>query len=95
MPSHANPFVKGDLYVVFTVEFPEDGDLKPDQIEVLKKALPGASMAIEYDPDTAEVAHLEFADVKNFGKGGVASHDAAYNSDEEQGGAQPVQCQQS
>lgn len=95
MPSHGNPFVKGDLYVVFTVEFPEDGDLKPDQIEVLKKALPGASMAIEYDPDTAEVAHLEFADVKNFGKGGVASHDAAYNSDEEQGGAQPVQCQQS
>eukprot|EP00980_Cylindrotheca_fusiformis_P001253 scaffold332_cov117-Cylindrotheca_fusiformis.AAC.13 len=98
MPSHGNPFVKGDLYVLFTVEFPEDGDLKPDQIEVLKKILPDASMAVEYDPDMAEVAHLEHADVKNFGKGGTASHDSAYDSDEGgggAGGAQQVQCQQS
>lgn len=95
MPSHGNPFVKGDLYVLFTVEFPEEGDLKADQIEVLKKILPGAAMAVEYDPETAEVAHLDQANVKNFGKGGVASHDTAYDSDGEEGGAQPVQCQQS
>jgi DnaJ family protein A protein 2 len=95
MPSHGNPFVKGDLYVLFTVEFPEDGDLKPDQIEVLKKILPGAAMAVEYDPETAEVAHLIQANVKNFGKGGVAGHDVAYDSDDDDGGAQPVQCQQS
>mmetsp|Transcript_24468 Transcript_24468/g.59919 ORF Transcript_24468/g.59919 Transcript_24468/m.59919 type:complete len:413 (+) Transcript_24468:65-1303(+) len=96
MPSHGNPFVRGDLYVLFTVEFPEDGDLKPDQIDMLRKILPGASMAIEYDPEVAEVAHLQLGDVKNFGKGGVASHDRAYESDEEgAGGAQQVQCQQS
>lgn len=96
MPSHGNPFVKGDLYVLFTVEFPEDGDLKPDQIEMLRKILPGASMAVEYDPQVAEVAHLELGDVKNFGKGGVASHSRAYDSDEEgEGGPQQVQCQQS
>lgn len=95
MPSHGNPFVKGDLYVLFTVEFPEDGDLKPDQIEVLRKILPGASMAVEYDPDTAEIAYLDAADVKNFGKGGVANHDRAYDSDNDEGGPQQVQCQQS
>jgi len=95
MPSHGNPFVKGDLYVLFTVDFPEDGDLKPDQIEVLRKILPGASMAIECDPEVAEVAHLELADVKHFGKGGVASHRRAYDSDDEEDGPQQVQCQQS
>lgn len=95
MPSHGNPFVKGDLYVLFTVEFPGDGELKPDLVESLKKILPGASVALEYDPETAEVAHMEHADVKNFGKGGVASHEAAYDSDDEQGGPQQVQCQQS
>lgn len=95
MPSHGNPFVKGNLYVLFTVEFPDDGDLKEDQVEALKKILPGAAMSVEYDPETAEVAHLEHADVKNFGKGGVTNHGSTYDSDEEEGGAQQVQCQQS
>jgi DnaJ family protein A protein 2 len=95
MPSRGNPFVKGDLYVLFTVEFPDDGDLQPDQIEGLRKLLPGAAMAVEYDPDTAEIAHLEHADVKNFGKGGATANDQAYDSDGEEGGPQPVQCQQS
>ena len=97
MPSHGNPFVKGDLYVLFRVEFPEDGDLQPDQIEALKKVLPNSnsSMALEYDAETAEIVHLEHADVKNFGKGGVQAHDSAYDSDEEEGGPQAVQCQQS
>ena len=95
MPSHGNPFVKGDLYVLFRVEFPSDGELKPDQVEGLKKLLPGAAMAVDYDPETAEIAHLEHADVKNFGKGGVQSHDSAYDSDDDEGGPQQVQCQQS
>lgn len=96
MPSHGNPFVKGNLYILFTVEFPNDGELKPDQVEAIKKILPGASMAVEYDPDTAEIAHMEHANVKNFGKGGVASRDSAYDSDSDgERGAEQVQCQQS
>ena len=95
MPSHGNPFVKGDLYVMFRVEFPDDGELKPDQVEGLKKLLPGAAMAVEYDPETAEIAHLEHANVTNFGKGGARSHKSNYDSDDEEDGPQQVQCQQS
>lgn len=95
MPSHGNPFVKGNLYVLFTVEFPDDGDLNDDQVEVLRKVLPGAAMAVDYDPETAEVAHLDHADVKNFGKGGAAGAGSAYDSDDEEGGPQQVQCNQS
>lgn len=95
MPSRGNPFVKGDLYVLFTVEFPNDGDLNPEQVEGLKALLPGAAMAVEYDPEKAEIAHLEHADVKNFGKGGTSASNQAYDSDDEEGGPEQVQCQQS
>jgi len=95
MPSHGNPFVKGNLYVLFTVEFPDDGDLNADQVEALRKILPGAGMSVEYDPETAEVAHLEHADIKHFGKGGVSNHGSQYDSDDDEDGPQQVQCQQS
>ena len=92
MPSHGNPFVKGNLYVLFTVEFPDDGDLSNDQVEALKKILPGEAMSVDYDPETAEIAHLEHGDVKNFGKGGATNHSANYDSDDEEDGPQQVQC---
>lgn len=95
MPSHGNPFVKGNLYILFQVEFPEDGELSKDVIATLKKVLPGPSMEVEYDKDTAEICHMEHADVKNFGKGGAATNDSAYDSDDEEGGPGGVQCQQS
>jgi DnaJ homolog subfamily A member 2 len=96
MPSRGNPFVKGNLYVVFRVEFPSDNDLNAAAVASLKTLLPNPTMDVDYDEETAEVVHLDHADVKNFGKGGVQSHDAAYDSDEEEGGGQQgVQCQQS
>jgi len=105
MPSRGNPFVRGDLYVMFTVEFPNDGDLTTEQIHGLKSLLPGASMAVEYDPETAEIVHLDHADVKNFGSGGASANPSAYqDSDDEDdergnsrrgGGPEQVQCQQS
>ena len=95
MPSHGNPFVKGNLYVLFRVEFPEDGELDESTVATLKKTLPNPAMEVEYDLDdeNVEEAHLELADVKNFGKGGAASRDAEYDSDDE--GPGQVQCQQS
>ena len=96
MPSHGNPFVKGGLYVLFTVDFPKSGDLPEAAIQALRNALPGPSMQVEYDEETAEVVNLEEANVQMFGKGGLQNSDSAYDSDEE--GAQRgegVQCQQS
>lgn len=94
MPSHGNPFVKGNLYILFTVEFPKDGDLTPAAIDALKKFLPGpSSMDVEYNPEEVEIAHLDAGDVKQFGKGGLSSTDAAYDSDDD--GPQAVNCQQS
>lgn len=95
MPSKGNPFVKGNLYVLFRVTFPSDGDLDEATVKALKPLLPAPAMDVDYDEETAEIVHLDHADVKNFGKGGVQSHDSAYDSDDEEGGPQGVQCQQS
>lgn len=102
MPSHGNPFVKGNLYVLFTVEFPSEGDLDEDTVATLRKLLPKPSSKsdtadVDMDAETTEVVHLDTGNVKNFGKGGIASQNSTYDSDDEEarGGAQPVQCQQS
>jgi DnaJ family protein A protein 2 len=93
MPSHGNPFVKGNLYVLFRVQFPKDGDLTVNMIKPLKMVLPNPSTPVEVD-DHDEVVHLEASNVHSFGKGGVTNHQSTYDSDEESEGA-GVQCQQS
>mmetsp|Transcript_5605 Transcript_5605/g.8339 ORF Transcript_5605/g.8339 Transcript_5605/m.8339 type:complete len:418 (-) Transcript_5605:1538-2791(-) len=94
MPSIGNPFVKGNLYIVFRVTFPTDNSLTPDQVKVLKEILPDPDMDVEYDEDEVEEVHMSQADLGQFGKGGASGGDnRAYESDED--GAQPVQCQQS
>jgi len=95
MPSHGNPFVKGNLYVLFSVEFPSDNEIDEATVQKLKGLLPSPCMAVDYDEDEAEVVHLDQGDVKSFGKGGAASQMDAYDSDEEGGGPGNVQCQQS
>lgn len=95
MPSRGNPFVRGDLYILFKVKFPRDGELSEDTLKVLKKALPDPGMEITYDGDDEDIEEVFMteADVKHFGHGGAAMHDNSYDSDEE--GGQGVQCQQS
>lgn len=92
MPSHGNPFVKGNLYIAFHVAFPKT--LAPETIAALRTILPGDDMEEAYDPTEAEEHFMDPADLRHFGKGGAVSGAGEYDSDEE-GGAQPVQCQQS
>lgn len=94
MPSRGNPFVKGNLYVLFRLEFPGNGEIPAESIETLKKVLPNPAPKLEYEEDDVEIFNLDEADISNFGKGGAVTHNDAYDSDEEDG-QQQVQCQQS
>jgi len=92
MPSHGNPFVRGDLYVAFQIKFPDT--LAPDVVDALRKILPGADMPEDYDEDEVEQVFMDPADLRHFGKGGAATMGNEYDEDDEDG--QPgVQCQQS
>jgi DnaJ family protein A protein 2 len=94
MPSLGNPFVRGNLYIAFHVQFPDS--LSNEAIEALRKLLPGAQMEEDnnYDVEQVEEHFMEEADLRHFGKGGAATAGSEYDSDEE-GGQQGVQCQQS
>lgn len=92
MPSRGNPFVRGNLYIAFHVEFPKKLDAAT--IATLRDILPGANIEEDYDPSEVEEHHMDFADLRHFGKGGASVADNEYDSDDE-GGAQGVQCQQS
>ena len=93
MPSKGNPFVKGNLYILFKIRFPADNELPPSVVKELKKLLPGADVAEEYDPMEVEEVTMSEADLRAFGKGGAMSHGGeAHDSDDEEG-VQP-QCQQ-
>lgn len=95
MPSRGNPFVKGNMYIMFRVRFPENNELSPDVVESLRKLLPEPDEPEEYDPMEVEEVHLNEADLRTFGKGGASHLSAeAHDSDDEEGG-RPVQCQQS
>ena len=54
MLSRGNPFVKGDLYVMFRVSFPEDNELPEDVVQQLRKLLPQPDEAEDYDPMEVE-----------------------------------------
>ena len=63
-------------------------------IATLKQILPDADIEEEYDSEEVEEHFMDEADLKHFGKGGATSNGGEYDSDDE-GGPQPVQCQQS
>ena len=94
MPSHGNPFVRGNLYIAFHVKFPKT--LPPEILQQLKQILPDADIDEEYDPEHVEEHFMDAADLRHFGKGGAAvAGNSEYDSDAEQQGGGGVQCQQS
>jgi DnaJ family protein A protein 2 len=41
MPRHGNPFVKGRLFIVFKIDFPESYTLDTNALHLVRKVLPG------------------------------------------------------
>lgn len=88
MPQYKNPFEKGRLVIQFTVKFPEDNWISPEQIEELEKYLPERQDVMI--PDGAEECLLSKYDPKY--EHGRRRGYQAYDSDEEGDGQPRVQC---
>lgn len=94
MPSHGNPFIRGDLYIKFEIKFPTA--LNQDQICTLKSILPEPDNPDELSQeDIVEDVHMEEANPIDYGKGGGISSSNEYDSDNDQMETEPIQCQQS
>eukprot|EP00752_Nemacystus_decipiens_P016430 g14687.t1 len=89
MPTVGNPFVKGRLFVIFKVEFPDT--LSPAAVETLEKVLPGRPVT-EFNGEEEE-SMLERVDLSTFGQ--THAHEMNDGSDDERAGpgGERVQCQ--
>ncbi|GAA6068650.1 dnaJ homolog subfamily A member 2a, partial [Tachysurus ichikawai] len=92
MPHYRNPFEKGDLFIKFEVQFPENNWISPEKLMELEDLLPSRSEAPVISGETEEVDLQEF----DMSQSSSGSHRReAYNdsSDEEGGHHGPgVQC---
>jgi len=96
MPSHKNPFVKGNLLIDFEVVFPEKSQLSAETRKKLREILPkpAAAKSSREDPDVevhvvADADENDCRDDSSFRRGDMNDDD-----DGAQEGGQRVQCQQ-
>lgn len=84
MPIHRNPFEKGNLYLKFNVEFPENQFAAGEQLAALEKLLPARPVAPVIDltdENVAEVGLQDYDPSQERSNGARGSQ--AYDSDEE------------
>ncbi|CAE6114106.1 unnamed protein product [Arabidopsis arenosa] len=96
MPIYQRPFMKGKLYIHFTVEFPES--LSPDQTKAIEAVLPKPTKAAisDMEIDDCEETTLHDVNIEDEMKRKAQAQREAYDDDEDEhpGGAQRVQCAQ-
>ncbi|XP_022756047.1 dnaJ protein homolog [Durio zibethinus] len=95
MPLYQRPFIKGKLYIHFTVEFPES--LSPDQVKALEAILPPkpTSQLTDMELDECEETTLYDVNIEEEMRRKQQAAQEAYDEDEEtHGSAQRVQCAQ-
>lgn len=96
MPIYQRPFMKGKLYIHFTVEFPET--LGPDQTKAIEAVLPKPAKAAMSDMeiDECEETTLHDVNIEDEMRRKAHAQREAYDDDDDEGpgGAQRVQCAQ-
>ncbi|GMH10233.1 hypothetical protein Nepgr_012074 [Nepenthes gracilis] len=96
MPMYQRPFMRGKLYIHFTVDFPHS--LTLEQCKALESVLPPRTLTLLSDKELDECEEITLHDVnmeeEMRRKQSQAQHEA-YDEDEDiHGGAQRVQCAQ-
>uniref|UniRef100_A0A7S4IEX5 Uncharacterized protein n=1 Tax=Vannella robusta TaxID=1487602 RepID=A0A7S4IEX5_9EUKA len=81
MPQHRNPFIKGNLFIKFSVKWPKSGSLSKKQIQALEEALP-AKKTLDNIPMDVEEVSLEPYDENRHERNSSHGYREAYEEDE-------------
>ncbi|RZS11852.1 hypothetical protein BHM03_00043228 [Ensete ventricosum] len=95
MPMYQRPFMRGKLYIHFTVDFPDS--MSPEQCKALEAVLPPkpASRMTDMELDECEETTLHDVNIEEEMRRKQAQAQEAYEEDDDMhGGAQRVQCAQ-
>eukprot|EP00850_Spirogloea_muscicola_P011672 SM000073S21448 [mRNA] locus=s73:377351:379815:- [translate_table: standard] len=96
MPQYQRPFMKGRLYIHFSVDFPESGSLSLEQTKLLESVLPArpsSSHLTEMELDECEETTLHDVNIEEEMRRKQQAAQEAYEEDEETAGPR-VQCAQ-
>jgi DnaJ family protein A protein 2 len=94
LPFYKDPMGHGNLYIKFKIDFPKRGELKPDQVEQLKKVLPGPKLtALDKSKPFEYLEDFVEADTNPSAEGGRNKEEDDEEEDGPRGG-QRVQCAQ-
>jgi hypothetical protein len=95
MPHYQRPFMKGRLYLHFTVDFPETGTLSPEQCTALEAILPPrpTSQMTDMELDECEETTLHDVNIEDEMRRKQQQQQEAYDEDEESSGPR-IQCAQ-
>lgn len=96
MPLRDEHFTKGNLFIKFNITFPPDGSLSPEQVAVLKAALPGPETPPPMVDEDVEEVYVATMNLEAEAKAAREREREAYDEsdEEERGGAREVQCAQ-
>ncbi|KAI3984609.1 hypothetical protein MKX01_040486 [Papaver californicum] len=98
MPQYQRPFMKGRLYILFNVDFPDPGVLSPEQCRKLETILPpkpNSNRLTEMEVDDCEETTLHDVNIEEEMRRKQQQHQhEAYDDDDEEAGGPKVQCAQ-
>ncbi|KAH7294270.1 hypothetical protein KP509_28G063200 [Ceratopteris richardii] len=97
MPIHHRPFMKGNLYIHFSVDFPESGALTLDQCKALENILPPKNSQQLTDMELDECEETILQDVnmeEEMRRKQQQVRQEAYEEEDEAAGGPQVQCAQ-
>ncbi|KAI4356676.1 hypothetical protein L6164_000681 [Bauhinia variegata] len=86
MPQYGKPFMKGRLYIIFNVDFPDSGLLSPDQCRLLETVLPQkkSKQLTDMELDDCEETILHNVDIEEvMRRKQQQHHHEAYDEDDD------------
>lgn len=96
MPHYQRPFMKGRLYLHFSVEFPETGSMTPEQCKILENTLPPrqTSQLTEMELDECEETTMIDVNIEDEMRRKQQQQQEAYDEDDEDSSGPRIQCAQ-
>lgn len=98
MPQYQRPFMKGRLYINFSIVFPEPGSLTPDQCNILRKILPPpkpSKQLSKMEIDECEETTMHDVNMEEeMRRKNLQRAREAYHQDEDEDAMPRVQCAQ-
>ncbi|GLJ30744.1 hypothetical protein SUGI_0609300 [Cryptomeria japonica] len=97
MPAYQRPFMRGRLYIHFSVDFPDSGSLLPEQCKAIETVLPPKPPCFLTDMELDECEETTLHDVnidEEMRRKQQQQQQEAYDEDDEPAGGHRVQCAQ-